>query len=137
MLTEMYRFVTAAQVRKEARVPKELWATILPLLPVVHERADGTSIHYEGEVDEVLTDHFRRQHDLDAPRRAAPKGTQGRKDTTREIAEYANQLKPGKTWKEVLAACKKRWPNDPRVDNVDQVRGTWGRHFGSKKKKAN
>ncbi len=63
---------------------------------------------------------------------AAAKGLRGRKAETLEIATYANDLRlQKKTWKEVLAACKKQWPDDRRVRNVGQIRATWERHFAS------
>ena len=66
--------------------------------------------------------------------RSAPKGAPGRKPETLEIAEYANELRgAGKTWKQVLTACKRRWQDDSRVRNVRQVRATWDRHFGTGK----
>jgi len=65
---------------------------------------------------------------------AAPKRPPGRKPETLEIAEYANELRlQGKTWKEVLTACKKRWLDDRRVRNARQIRATWNRHFGPKR----
>ena len=36
-----------------------------------------------------------------------------------------------KTWKEILAACKSRFPG--RVKNIEQVRTIWRRRFGNKK----
>lgn len=65
---------------------------------------------------------------------AAPRGRRGRTAETLEIAEYANELRlQWKTWKEVLSACKERWPQDRRVRNVGQIRATWNRHFGPQK----
>lgn len=66
-----------------------------------------------------------------AKQSAAPKRLPGRRTETLEIAEYTNELRlQGKTWKEVLSACKKRWPDDRRVRNARQIRGTWSRYFG-------
>ena len=63
---------------------------------------------------------------------AAVKGSPGRKAETLEIATYANDLRlQKKTWKKVLSACKKQWPDDRRVRNVRQIRATWHRHFAS------
>jgi hypothetical protein len=53
---------------------------------------------------------------------AARKGSLGRKPETLEIAEYANELRlQHKTWKEVLSACKKRWPDDRRVRDIQSA----------------
>lgn len=137
MLIEIKRFMTTEQVRVESCIPDELAPTILPILPVVGERQDGTRIHHEGEVDAFLTEYFRGLHMPEVRHNPAPKGEPGRKTETLEIAEYANQLKSeGKTWKQIFSACKQRWPGDPRVDNREQVRATWQRHF-KRKKKAN
>lgn len=135
MFIEIHRFMTTEEVRTESGIPDELTERVLPILPVVCERADGTRIHHEGEVDAFLTEYFQSQRQQDARRDPAPTGKQGRKIETLEIAEYANQLKAeGKTWKQICSACKKRWPNDPRVDNREQLRATWTRHFKAKNK---
>ena len=48
------------------------------------------------------------------------------------FALVANDLKAeGRTWKEILAACKSRFPG--RVTNAEQLRTIWRRHFGGKK----
>ena len=133
MLTTLNRFLTTDEVQKKYGIPDVLAPKILPHLPYVHEQPDGTRIHLESEIDEFLVEFFRRQRHSDAQQNPAPKGKQGRKIETWEIAVYANELrKGGKTWKEVLSACKKRWPNDKRASNEDQVRRTWERHFKPK-----
>lgn len=130
MLTRLNRFLTTEAVQDKYQIPDELAPAILPLLPFVHEREDGTRIHLESEVDDFLAEFFRRQRQSDARRHPAPTARPGRKIKTWDIAAYANELrKEGKTWKEVWSACKKRWPDDPRVRNQEQVRATWNRHF--------
>jgi len=63
----------------------------------------------------------------------ADDGSPGRSVETLEIAAFINQLrKQGMTWKEVLKACKERWPDDNHVRNVEQVRATFRRFFRSK-----
>ena len=60
----------------------------------------------------------------------ADHGSRGRSVETLEIATFINQLrKQGLTWKEVLKACRERWPEDGHVRNVDQVRATYRRFF--------
>jgi len=60
----------------------------------------------------------------------ADHGSRGRSVETLEIATLINQLrKQGLTWKEVLKACRERWPDDAHVRNVDQVRATYRRFF--------
>jgi hypothetical protein len=138
MLLKLNRFLTTAEVQEKYGIPDALAPKILPDLPYVHEGPDGTRIHLESEVDEYLPENARRQRQTDARQSPAPKRKQGRKVETREIAVYANELrKEDKTWKEVLSACKKRWPNDPRVKNADQIRATWNRFFNPKKKGPN
>ncbi len=63
----------------------------------------------------------------------ADDGSPGRSVETLEIAVFINQLrKQGASWKEVLKACKERWPDDNHVRNVEQVRATFRRFFRSK-----
>jgi hypothetical protein len=59
----------------------------------------------------------------------------GRKNETAEIAAYAHQLRLEKnSWKEVFALCKQRWPESKHVQNREQVRRTWRRHYREKKR---
>lgn len=64
---------------------------------------------------------------------AAGRSKPGRRNTSADIAHCANDLKGhGKTWKEILAACKGQFPG--RVKTVEQVRTIWRRHYRGKKK---
>lgn len=57
-------------------------------------------------------------------------GRGGRRIETEEIAVLIGDLRAGgRTWKEVLAACRRRWPNDRRVRTTEQLRKTWQRHI--------
>ena len=63
----------------------------------------------------------------------ADHGSPGRSVETLEIAIYINQLRgQNVSWKEVLKACRERWPDDARVRNVEQVRATFRRFFKPK-----
>jgi hypothetical protein len=138
MLVKLNRFLTTTEVQEKYGIPDALAPKILPYLPYVHEEPDGTHFHLESEVDEFLAEYARKRRQAEDRQNPAPKGKQGRKIETLEIALYANELKKeDKTWKEILSACKKRWPNDRRVGNADQIRRTWGRFFNPKGKKAN
>lgn len=76
----------------------------------------------EGKVDQLLNT---------SARPAAQRGKGGRRAETKKIADYVNELRiESVTWKGVLSACKKKWPNDQRVRNADQLRKTWWRHYG-------
>lgn len=67
----------------------------------------------------------------------ADHGSRGRSVETLEIATFINQLrKQGLTWKEVLKACRERWPDDSHVRNVDQVRATYRRFFRPSRKRS-
>lgn len=67
----------------------------------------------------------------------ADHGSPGRSVETLEIAIHINQLrKQGLTWKEVLKACRERWPDDAHVRNVDQVRATYRRFFRPSRKRS-
>ncbi|MGL4421744.1 MAG: hypothetical protein ACRCZF_13840 [Gemmataceae bacterium] len=49
----------------------------------------------------------------------------GRRVETLEIALHAEELRSqGRSWKEILTACRQRWPNDRRVRNAEQIRAT-------------
>ena len=48
----------------------------------------------------------------------APPGKPGRNITTADFAEYANERRPGMTWKEICAAWKKDYPSDPRNEGL-------------------
>jgi len=137
MLVKLNRFLTTAEVQEKYGIPHALALKILPSLPYVYEEPDGTRIHLESEVDEFLAEFVRSLRRAEARQSPAPSGTPGRKPVTFEIAAFANDLRQqDKSWKEVLSACKKRWPGDERVGNVEQVRATWRRHFGSNREKA-
>jgi hypothetical protein len=60
----------------------------------------------------------------------------GRKNETAEIAAYSHQLRlEKKSWKEVWRFCKKRWPGSKHVQNKEQVRAIWRRHYGKGQKR--
>lgn len=67
----------------------------------------------------------------------ADHGSPGRSVETLELATFINELrKRGLTWKEVLKACRERWPDDSHVRNVDQVRATYRRFFRPSRKRS-
>jgi hypothetical protein len=69
----------------------------------------------------------------------AKRGKPGRKPSTADIARFANERRPGKTWKEIYVEWKRRHPNDPRTATLswEKVREAWRRHYRDKKKRAN
>jgi hypothetical protein len=102
-LMKLNRFLTTEEVREKYRIPDSLAPKILPDLPYVHEKPDGTRIYVESAVDEHLAELARGQRQADARQSPTPKRKQGRKVETREIADYGNELRQeDKTWKEVL-----------------------------------
>jgi len=138
MIAQLNRFFTTEEVRKEYQVPEGVAEDILPNLPVVITQADGTAVHLESDVDDFLTDFSRQRRKAKAAAQPALKGKPGRHDETLEIALYADEVrKVEKTWKEVFKACRERWPDDPRVRKVDQIRATHRRHFGPKHRRSN
>ena len=67
----------------------------------------------------------------------ADHGSRGRSVETLEIATYINQLRQQQlSWKEVLKACRERWPEDGHVRNVEQVRATYRRFFRPSRKRS-
>lgn len=67
----------------------------------------------------------------------SPPGRPGRKEETRDIAEFANtrrQATKRMTWDEIYREWTRRFPNDSRVRNKEFVRGAHRRYFGDKAK---
>ena len=133
MLIGMNRFLTRKEIESLYRIPGDLLPSVIANVPVVHRGENGEPYFVESDVDRAV-DAFaagssgRRRPTI----HPAPKGKPGRKNSTADIAVVANNLKEqGKTWKEILAACKRQFPG--RVKNVEQVRTIWRRHFGNKK----
>lgn len=62
----------------------------------------------------------------------SPPGRPGRKEETRDIAEFANTRRPQMTWDEISREWKRSNPNDSRVCNKEVVRGAHRRYFGDK-----
>jgi len=131
MLIEINRFMTMEDVRATYNLPESLAGKIQPALRVAAVQDDGTPLFLESEVDRVIADLVQAQRIAEARANPPAPGKQGRKNDTLEIAIYADELKrQNRTWKEIFKACKKRWPNDARVRNAEQIRKTWDRHFG-------
>ena len=140
MLIELNRFMTTAEVRRAYRVPDQIAKELLSALPVVLEQSDGTRIHLESEVDAVVAEFSRKRRRDVAAANLPENGKPKRKAKTIEIALYTHELKSQdktKTWKEVLRACRERWPGSDHLKNVDQIRATYRRHFSSKGRRSN
>lgn len=138
MMIEINRFLTLDEVRSAYRLPEPLAGKILPYIPVAVVLDDGTRLYLEGEVDQFLAEFVRKQRLDDGRANPPAPGRPGRKVETLEIAIFANDLRrKGVTWKKVFKACREKWPGDERVDNEDQVRATWIRHFGKTRRGAN
>ena len=64
-----------------------------------------------------------------------PSGEPGRKETTADIAEFALGGKQQEmTWKEILLAWRRQFPDDHRVKNWESIREAYRRRFGDKAK---
>lgn len=138
MFLKLNRFMTTEEVRRDYRVPDEVAGDVLPSLPAVAARADGTRMHLESEVDEFLAEYARRKRQADAQASPSASARVGRKVETLEIALFADELrKARKTWKEVLRECRNRWPDSEHVKNLNQVRATHRRHIGRAGQRAN
>jgi hypothetical protein len=67
----------------------------------------------------------------------ADHGSPGRNTETLEIATFINQLRKQRlNWKEILKACRERWPNDDHVRNAEQIRATYRRFFRPSSKRS-
>lgn len=138
MLLNLNRFMTTAEVKRDYQVPDEVAEDILPSLPVVIVKADGSCIHLESEVDEFLIDYVRGVRQAESQASPLVGGKPGRKVETLEIALYADKLRrDGKIWKEVWLECRKRWPGSEHVRTSDQIRATHRRHIGKAREKTN
>jgi hypothetical protein len=133
MLIKINRFLTRKEIEQLYRIPPDVMPTVLAGLSMVHQHKDGEPQFVEHDVDRAVDAYAasatgRRGPSCDP----APKGKPGRRPTTNDIALVANDLKAqGKTWKEILAACKSQFPG--RITSVEQVRTIWRRRFEGKK----
>jgi hypothetical protein len=67
----------------------------------------------------------------------ADHGSPGRNIETLEIATFINELRKQRfNWKEILKACRERWPNDNHVRNAEQIRATYRRFFRPSSKRS-
>jgi hypothetical protein len=133
MLIELNRFLTRAEIERLYQMPPGVLPTVMANVPVAHRGEDGQAYFVESDVDRAV-DAFAASASGKQRRtcKPAPKGKPGRRNKTGDIALVANDLKTqGKTWKEIVAACKSRFPG--RVKSVEQVRTIWRRRFGGKK----
>ncbi|HQZ63792.1 MAG TPA: hypothetical protein PLY87_01895 [Planctomycetaceae bacterium] len=62
----------------------------------------------------------------------SPPGRPGRKEETRDIAEFANSRRPQMTWAEIYREWKQQFPSDVRVHNKESIRDAHRRYFGDK-----
>jgi hypothetical protein len=136
MLIEINRFMTMEEVRATYGFPEPLAGKVLHFLPVAVVQDDGTPLYLESEIDRFLAEYVRDQRFAEARANPPPPKRPGRKDETTEIAEYVETLAAEKSWKEVFALCRKRWPGSKHVKNPEQVRAIWRRHYRKKKRTA-
>jgi hypothetical protein len=134
MMIGINRFMTLDEVRAAYGLPEPLAGKVLPLLPVAVVQDDGIRLYLESEVDRFLSEFIRDHRHTEASTNPPSGKRPGRKPETTEIADYIDTLVPEKSWKEVFALCKKRWPESKHVQNREQVRRTWGRHYRKKKR---
>lgn len=129
MLIDLNRFLTNSEIERLYRMPPGVIPTVMANVPVAHRHQDGQPYFVESEVDRAVDAFAASAAVRQGP---APKGKPGRRNTTADIALVANGLKTeGKTWKEIFAACKSRFPG--QVKSLEQVRTIWRRRFGGKK----
>ena len=64
----------------------------------------------------------------------ADRGKPGRKPSTADIAQFANERRPKLTWKEIYVDWKRQHPNDPRTATItsENIREAWRRYYGKK-----
>jgi hypothetical protein len=132
MRIEMNRFLTRGEIERLYQMPPGVLPTVMASVRVAH-RGEGDQPYFvESDVDRAV-DAFAASAGgrQGRPYDPATKGKPGRPNTTADIALVANDLKAqGKTWKEILAACKSLFPG--RVRSLEQVRTIWRRNFGGK-----
>jgi hypothetical protein len=64
------------------------------------------------------------------PRRIV--GTPGRRDSTKDIADFAAARKKQRTWNEIFREWNLKFPDDDRVQQSDTIREAYRRHYGDK-----
>lgn len=62
-------------------------------------------------------------------------GRPGRKNTTKDIAEFVAVRKDLMTFNQMFAEWKRNFPNDERVKGPETLREAYRRHYGDKKGK--
>lgn len=69
-------------------------------------------------------------------RRSPLVGKPGIKDSTADIAAYANERRPRLSWKQIYRDWKSDYPDDPRnaTLNSEKIREAWRRHYGDKRR---
>ena len=133
MLIELNRFLTRDEIEGLYRMPPDVLPTVMAGVPVAHRGQDGQRYFVESDVDRAV-DAFVASATAGIPRPPIPprKAGRGRRNRTADIALLVNEMKAQrKTWKEILAACKSRFPG--RITSLEQVRTIWRRRFGGKK----
>lgn len=134
MMIEINRFMTLEEVRVAYGLPEPLAGKILPYMPVAVVLDDGTRLYLESEVDDFIAEWVCSQRLAEGRTNPPPAKRPGRPRETTEIAEFIDRLVPEKSWKEVFALCKKRWPGSKHVSSREQVRAIWRRHCRKKKR---
>lgn len=99
---------------------------------------DSTSVlHYPTEHAYRAWLRENMPHAMEIAVRRPTQGKPGRKDTTDDIAAFADVRKQsGMTWKAICSSWKREYPNDPRTKTLTwkKVRETWRRHYGDKRR---
>ena len=122
-------FWSKREFMRLTKISEEQWTSL---------REKGLRTFHVGE-DEVIDDAEchkwiqRLIYSDDSIERAASKGKAGRKNTTADIAAFANARLPHKTWKEILGEWRTLYPNDTRVKKWQQIRDAWRRRYRGKK----
>jgi hypothetical protein len=131
MLIGMNRFLTRGDIERLYQMPPDVLPTVMADVPVAHWAKDGEPSFVESDVDRAV-DRYASSAGRQGPAcDPAPKGKPGRRTKTAGIALVVNDLKAqGKTWKEIVAACKSQFPG--RVTSVGQIRTIWRRRFRGK-----
>ena len=129
MLIKMNRFLTRSEIGRLYQIPPDVLPTVMAGVSMVHRANDGEPQFVESDVDRAVDAYAAS---ATGRQLLAPKGKPGRRKTTDDIAVVVKDLKAqGKTWKEICAVCKSRFPG--RITSLEQVRTIWRRHFGNKK----
>ena len=137
LVTKLNRLFTEEEIRTLNPLPDDFHRTVMNELVPVSLPNDRTPRYLESDLEKAVErvgKQFQKKTAATTQHRgqrtSKSRRPPGRPNTTRDLAEYFDELhKQGKTDKEIYRMTKQRFPNRVDVRNPDQLRSAWKRHF--------